>query len=336
MSRVILIRVDASIEIGAGHFVRQIALAQLLIDEGFNVHFLTKTTQKKLLDQAIKEGIHIQTMDTIITLEKDAQKTVKHAKKVGAHWVVLDGYPFVTNYQQIIKSAGLKLMCVDDIAQCHFVADIVLNQNTTDSTIYSKEPYTQLLMGPEYALLRREFRQYSKQKIIKEHVSNIMITMGGADEGNFTGEILNQIKEISELKLIRFHVVLGALNTHKKLIELILSKQNLNGTIYESLSSSKMISLMEKTDLAITAAGSIVWEYIKMQVPFLSISLYDNQTVIKKCFDEYGIVNPSLNIKDNHKNLYQALLDVKVRKKIIEQYKKLNVSFLIKNILEIR
>ena len=33
MTKKILIRVDASIEIGAGHFVRQLAFAQLLIDE---------------------------------------------------------------------------------------------------------------------------------------------------------------------------------------------------------------------------------------------------------------------------------------------------------------
>ena len=156
------------------------AFAQLLIDEGFQVHFLTKTTQKELINQAIKEGIHIRTLVNSITIEDDAQETATYAKKIGSRWVILDGYSFVTEYQQTIKDERLKLLCVDDMAHCHFVADIVLNQNTTDGRIYSKEPYTQLLMGPEFALLRREFRLFESKKVIRNEIKDIMITMGGS------------------------------------------------------------------------------------------------------------------------------------------------------------
>ena len=297
----ILIRVDASIEIGTGHFVRQIALAQLLIDEGFTVHFLTKTTQKELLDQAMKEGIQLQTMDSEITIDQDAKKTVQYAKHQGVHWVILDGYPFVTEYQQIIKSAGLKLMCVDDIAECHFVADVVLNQNTTDSTIYSKEPYTQLLMGPEYALLRREFRLYEDKKDIRNRIEDIIITMGGSDEKNMTETILKWILNLPELSGIRCHFVLGSLNPHRDSIEAILSGSNLDGKVYTALSAQEMLNLMCKVDLAITAAGSIVWEYIKVGVPFIAMQVYENQYYVIDWIAEN--MSGSI-IKKSHQNLF--------------------------------
>ena len=282
----IVIRVDTSIEIGAGHFVRQLAFAQLLIEEGLNVHFLTKTTQKELINQAIKEGIHIQTLVNSMTIEADAQETVAYAKKISTHWVILDGYSFVTEYQQILKNEGIKLLCVDDMAHCHFVADIVLNQNTTDTSIYSKEPYTQLLMGPEYALLRREFRLFESKKVIRNEIKDIMITMGGSDEKNMTETILKWLLDLPELNGVRCHIVLGSLNPHKDSIRALLSQSNLDGEIYTSLSAKEMLNLMQSVDFAITAAGSTVWEYMKVGVPFVYTRLFENQNITKQVFKQ--------------------------------------------------
>ena len=289
MTKKILIRVDASIEIGAGHYVRQLAFAQLLIDEGFQVHFLTKITQKELINQAIEEGVYIQTLVNSMTIEDDAQETVAYAKKIGAHWVILDGYSFVTEYQQTLKDDGLKLLCVDDMAHCHFVADIVLNQNTTDGRIYSKEPYTELLMGPEYALLRREFRLFESKKVIRNEIKDIMITMGGSDEKNMTETILKWILRLPELNGVRCHIVLGSLNPHKDSISALLSQSNLDGKIYTSLSAKEMLNLMQSVDFAITAAGSTVWEYMNIGVPFIYTRLVENQNLSKNFFEKNKI-----------------------------------------------
>lgn len=285
----ILIRVDASVEIGAGHFVRQLALAQLLIDDGCDVHFLTKTTQKDLINQAFEEGIHSHTLVSTITIEEDAKETADYAKKIGAQWVILDGYSFITKYQQALKDEGVKLLCVDDMAHCHFVADIVLNQNTTDGRIYSKEPYTQLLMGPEYALLRREFRLFTEKKVIRNEIKDIMITMGGSDEKNMTETMLKWLLRLPELNGVCCHIVLGSLNPHKDKIEAIISQSNLDGKIHTALSAKQMLDLMNNVDFAITAAGSTVWEYMKVGVPFLYTRLFENQHITKQVFKEENL-----------------------------------------------
>ena len=245
-----------------------------------------KETQKELINQAIKEGIHIQTLVNSMTIEADAQETVAYAKKISTHWVILDGYSFVTEYQQILKNEGIKLLCVDDMAHCHFVADIVLNQNTTDTSIYSKEPYTQLLMGPEYALLRREFRLFESKKVIRNEIKDIMITMGGSDEKNMTETILKWLLDLPELNGVRCHIVLGSLNPHKDSIRALLSQSNLDGEIYTSLSAKEMLNLMQSVDFAITAAGSTVWEYMKVGVPFVYTRLFENQNITKQVFKQ--------------------------------------------------
>ena len=41
-----------------------------------------------------------------------------------------------------------------------------------------------------------------------------------------------------------------------------------------------MLNLMQSVDFAITA-GSTVWEYMKVGVPFISIKLFENQKLVK-------------------------------------------------------
>jgi UDP-2,4-diacetamido-2,4,6-trideoxy-beta-L-altropyranose hydrolase len=203
--------------------------------------------------------------------------------------VILDGYLFVTEYQQTLKDEGLKLLCVDDMAHCHFVADIVLNQNTTDGRIYSKETYTQLLMGPEFALLRREFRLFKSKKVIQNEIKDIMITMGGSDEKNMTETILKWLLRLPELNGVRCHIVLGSLNPYKDLISALISQSNLEGEIYTSLSAKEILNLMQSVDFAITAAGSTVWEYMKVGVPFIYTRLFENQNITKQVFKQENL-----------------------------------------------
>ena len=59
-----------------------------------------------MINQAIKEGVHIQTLANSMSIEADAQETIAYAKKISAHWVILDGYSFVTEYQQTLKDEG--------------------------------------------------------------------------------------------------------------------------------------------------------------------------------------------------------------------------------------
>ena len=74
-------------------------------------------------------------------------------------WVVLDGYQFTLEDQRAIRQAGCRLLLIDDCNHLpEYECDILLNQNVTaESLDYHINPDAQLLLGPQFALLRREF-----------------------------------------------------------------------------------------------------------------------------------------------------------------------------------
>ena len=75
----------------------------------------------------------------------------------------MDGYQFEASYQCELKHAGLKVLFVDDNGHAGgYAADLVLNQNpqATGSMYEQREPYTRLLLGTRYCMLRREFNSW--------------------------------------------------------------------------------------------------------------------------------------------------------------------------------
>ena len=147
----ILIRVDASKEIGLGHLMRQIALAQHFQDHNIKPTILTQINNKQILKKIEDENIdYILFPNNTVSLIEDTNITLEKAKEIQCKWIILDGYQFDTNYQKRLKQEEFKLLSVDDYAPYHFVSDVILNQNTTNKTIYSKESHTK---GPIWIFL---------------------------------------------------------------------------------------------------------------------------------------------------------------------------------------
>src|SRR5215216_4793334 len=156
----LLIRADASAQIGTGHIMRCLALAQAWQAQGGAVTFATmKTLPDALQTRLQNEHIVLHLLDTKPGSADDAAQTAALAASLGAA-VVVDGYHFGGDYQYTLKSAGLKLLFIDDNVHAdHYYADFVLNQNiyANEAMYANREPRTILLLGPRYVLLRLEF-----------------------------------------------------------------------------------------------------------------------------------------------------------------------------------
>lgn len=180
-----------------------------------------------------------------------------------------------------VKGAGHRLLVIDDMAHLeHYYADIVLNQNLHAAQLhYSCKPYTQLLLGTQYVLLRREFLQWQGWKRETPEVARkVLVTLEG-DPDNVT---LRVIKAMNKLKSedLEVKVVIGPSNPHMA---------SLKEAIRHSLFTSELLpyvkdmpELMAWADVAISAGGSTCWELVFMQVPALIMVTADNQ---------WGVVN---------------------------------------------
>jgi len=190
---------------------------------------------------------------------------------------------------------------IDDIAHLErYYADIVLNQNINSHNLhYRCEPYTRLLLGTKYVLLRREFwpwRKYKKE--VPEVAKKVLVTMGGSDPDNVTLKVIRALAQI-DIPGLEAVVVVGPANQHKEILRYAAKTSPLPIRLVEN--AANMPELMAWADIAVSAGGSTVWELLFLGVPIIMVMLAENQkgiidglskiTIAKKlgCSDEITV-----------------------------------------------
>ncbi len=278
---VLLIRADASAEIGAGHVMRCLALAQGWQDAGGQTLFTINPEAAALEPRLKSEGMDVLRMPGPLGGVADAKQTAAVARENAAAWVVVDGYSFGAEYQRIIKDAGFRLLFVDDNGHAgHYWADLVLNQNMhADKGNYTnREAHTQLLLGTPYVLLRREFLGWKRWKRpIPDAARKVLVTLGGGDPQNTTLKIIEAFERFGPPD-VEARIVVGPANRHLE----VLSEAARNSAERLQLlgAALNMPELMAWADLAVSAAGSTALEMAFMGLPSILLVLAKNQRSI--------------------------------------------------------
>jgi UDP-2,4-diacetamido-2,4,6-trideoxy-beta-L-altropyranose hydrolase len=297
---VLLVRVDSGINMGSGHVMRCLALAQAWQDGGGDVVFVLATESLNAEARLTAEGFEVVYINAKPGSAEDARLTTKLAHKFGASWVVVDGYHFGGDYQKIIKEAGLNLLFIDDYGHAdYYPADIVLNQNIhADENLYrNRASYTKLLLGTRYVLLRREFLRWQGYKReIPEIARKMLVTMGGSDPQNVTLKVLQALKNI-DIDGFEAVCVVGGSNPHYGALKDFVETANLPVRIERDVKD--MSQLMAWADVAITAGGTTCWELAFMGVPFVGLSRAKQEAIL---LQETTRIGMSLNMGE-HQNL---------------------------------
>jgi UDP-2,4-diacetamido-2,4,6-trideoxy-beta-L-altropyranose hydrolase len=263
----LLIRADANTASGTGHVMRCLALAQEWQRNSGEIIFAQAETTPALERRLCAEGLELLRMTAMPGSTDDVAQTIRLARENEVAWIVADGYRFDAEYQRGIKETGLRLLFLDDHGHAnHYSADYILNQNlSARPTLYaSREPYTQLLLGTKYVLLRKEFEKWRDWKrTTPASARKVLVTLGGSDPDNVTGK---------ELECI---VIIGGSNPHAK--ELQKQCENAEPQIRGVIDPASIPELMAWADVAISAGGTTSWELAFMGLPTLQIVLADNQ-----------------------------------------------------------
>ena len=285
----LVIRADATIAMGTGHVTRCLALAQAWLDSGGVVIFAAARLTPAIVDRLKSEGMEIADLHLASGNAQDAHELAALARERRATWVVVDGYRFDSAYQRRIKDAGLRLLFIDDTGQCGlYCADIVLNQNAyaTEEMYFERFPSTKLLLGPNYALLRREFTRWREwRRGFAPVAQRLLITMGGSDPENCTARIIRAAQAI-DLNGFEITVAIGGSNPHVDSLYALASRLPRN--IRMQVDVGNMAELMACADLAISAAGSTCYELALLQVPMLLLALADNQVPTARALANAG------------------------------------------------
>ena len=286
----LIIRADASVAMGTGHVMRCLALAQAWQDQDGECIFALAEADLSIEERLRSERIEVVTITASTGSQQDAAQFVELAGKHHARWAVVDGYRFDIEYQRTLKAAGLKLLLVDDTGHAGgYVADIVLDQNAhaNEKCYQRREPYTRLLLGSRYAMLRREFKPWREWKReIALLARKVLVTVGGADSDNVTARIIHALRLLADHNL-ESTIVVGGSNPHGDCLD--KEVQDTGGAIRLLRNALNMPELMANADVAISAAGTSCWEMCFLGLPAVLIDVAENQTPVARELDRQGI-----------------------------------------------
>jgi len=302
----IAIRTDASIQIGTGHVMRCLALAQELRNNGARVVFVCREHLGNMFglieskgfelvrlgpvpDDDLKNGEKIHPEKNLSQLahsewlradqDTDARQTINALQKDAPwDWLIVDHYALDHRWESSMRQMAEKIMVIDDLADRSHDCDLLLDQN------YFQQPgkrykgllpeQSQALLGPKYALLRPEFkqaRQFSRMR--GNGIGRILVYFGGNDPANLTGMALEALG-CPELSHLLVELVAGPNNQYLDLLK--KQAQNRPGTRLH-IQPKSFTELMLRSDLCIGAGGTTTWERLCLGLPGIVITVAENQ-----------------------------------------------------------
>ena len=264
--RKVYFRADAGYGIGYGHFIRTLALADMLRNE-FECIFFTSSPSAYQIGEMERVCKYISLNEN--TKFEDFLTYLK-----GEEIVVLDNYFYTTEYQKRIKNKGCKLVCIDDLHDKHYVADLIINQGigyTPED--YSCEIYTKFAFGLKYSLLRKPFLEACNKIHYNKGFSveglKVLVAFGGSDFLNLTKSTIDIIKDKDNINKII--AIIGDSYDDSNLIN------NHKVTYLKNLSASKIAELFLNVDIAILPASTMMNEALACGTTIIGGYYIDNQ-----------------------------------------------------------
>ena len=288
----ILFRADGNPDIGTGHIMRCLSLADALQEQGWEITFITAEPYFQRLIQT--RGYPCTVLGTAYDrMEEELSIFLPIIERERPELVILDSYFVTPQYMEAIRNIS-RLLYIDDLNAFDYPADAVVNYN-----IYGPElPYPQnktYFLGPQYAPLRKEFQGLS-QRNTKDRVENVLVSTGGTDQYHVALHCAEYLREHLPRENMIFHLVLGAMNQDAAELERIAEELPF---IRLHRQITNMCSLMLQCDAAISAAGTTLYELCACGLPTVTYILADNQIQGAQMFQKAGLMPCAGDIRED-------------------------------------
>ena len=290
--KTVVFRCDASERIGSGHVMRCLTLADVIVQNGGECHFICRTLPGHLMDHIIRRGHTTHALPSPVQpagadwlgvpLTQEIAETAAVIVGLPVDRIIVDHYGLDAVWETEVGPVRCPVMAIDDMADRRHVCDILLDQNLgRDAQDYDGlvPERCHRLIGTSYVLLRPEFaaaRPASLARRRTAQLQHIMISMGGADAGNATTRVLDVLAaQKGLLDGLHITVVMGSSAPHLDLVQERANTMPIPTSVRVNVRN--MATLMCAADLAIGAAGSTSWERCCLGLPTMILVLADNQ-----------------------------------------------------------
>ena len=310
----VAIRADAGLIQGSGHVMRCKTLAEKLLSLGSTVTFYSNIQGIPWLDDSIA-AMNIE----VISVEKNELAiTELVAKKFDL--VVVDSYELPVDKINEL-AAEVPVLAIVDEPNPYLRVHAVLDQNL-GAEIRHVEPYadgTLTLLGSKFALVRNEFlkiRINAPKRVKRIEDSRMLCFFGGSDPSRAAIEIASVFRSRA-----RPHLTILAPEEDHKEIRQILGDTNLDLLTF----TTKLPSLIEKSDTVISAAGTSAWDLASIGVPSAFVSIASNQDLSLSAIHANKI-GVTLNFQDSEEFNYEKICELiesqKIRAELFQNMQK--------------
>lgn len=309
----IAFRVDASLEIGTGHLMRCLTLANALREQGAVCRFISRAHDGNLIEMIRQRGFETFVLPVCegfdvpkeagqpahaawlgATWSTDAQQTQTLLGDFDIDWLIVDHYALDARWEREVANACARIMVIDDLADREHDCAVLLDQNLgRDPSDYAGlvPSECKVLVGVKYALLRGEFasmRAYSLARRRQAKLDTILVTMGGVDKDNATSAVLDALADCPLPSACRVIVLMGP---RAPWLDVVRAKAVTMPRKTEVLvNATNVAELMAESDLSIGAAGSTSWERCAVGLPTFMLTLAFNQREVSAALYETGAV----------------------------------------------
>ena len=291
----IYIRADANRCIGVGHIMRCMSIADAIKKIGEKVCFLVADENGRALVE--QRGFSCIVLHTDWRqLEQELPSVKELLKKEGINGILIDSYYVTEKYLSTLQKYR-KVIYIDDMNKFLYPCDILINYSVYAEDISYRSSYlhTKLLLGCQYAPLRREFADIPPKRIRKKG-EHILVLTGGSDPYHFALRFVKEGIERWKRKeeRLQFYIICGKYNVDIAELQEI-GEQYQEVIIYKH--TENLAAIMKDMDIAISAGGSTLYELCACGVPTITYQFADNQEKNVRKFDEIGLMQNSGDIR---------------------------------------
>ena len=331
----VVFRTDASIQIGTGHVMRCLTLAEELTRHGNQCFFVCRDHSGHLGDVISGKGFELILLpaptdqsqvrksgnldDYVewlgVLWEEDAQQTRNAISPLKPDWLIVDHYALDAQWERTLASAVADIMVIDDLANRPHDCTLLLDQNLGrflsdyEGLVPAK---CERLIGPQFALLRPEFLAVREKSLLRRRnpeIKRILISLGGVDPANITGQILGVLENTILPTHTEVDIILGVAAPNFEDVRQRATQLPFKATVSRNVTD--MAARMCLADLSIGAAGSTSWERCCIGLPAITIILAENQRAIAEAisFHKAGILVDRSQVRARLKGLINRFVD---------------------------
>jgi len=290
-ARLLLLRADASPELGGGHVMRLLALADSHQRRGGRALFALNRAAEPLHGALRRRGHDIALIAAASGSAGDVDESEALLRQHEAGAIIVDG-PFAVDLERQLAARGAgPVVVIDDSAGRATAAQVLVNPNAgAELATYTSDGSTALLLGPRYALIRPEFggRARRTRRINLGPIGCLLISFGASDPVGGTTRVLRALPAVLAMRVL---VVLGA---HHARPDRVLEAAQLAGRLGHSVevlsAPPDMAQIMTEADAAISAAGGTLLELACVGCPTLAFVVADNQLPGSRAMTAAGCV----------------------------------------------